>query len=154
MSFTKGQSGNPQGRPRGAISRLTVAVREQIAAGADPIAFLQQIMAGDLIDGAEGPGGEREKIAPTLEQRIRAAIKLADKLCPDAKDNAVKFEVPKIAGLEDALAAMAKVADAMNAGELTPGEALAVMNVISQYAKAYETTDIDRRIRELEEARK
>jgi hypothetical protein len=147
--FKPGQSGNPAGRQKGQPNKLTRAVRERIASGADPIAFLQRIMMGEAISSADDAAG----VVPTIEQRLRAAVSLANKLMPDAKDAPVKFNVPKIENPGDALVAMAAVTDAMNAGEVTPAEAHAVLSVIGTYVKAYETTELERRIKALEEAR-
>ena len=150
--FKPGKSGNPNGRPKGLPNKLTAAVRERIAAGADPIDFLQRVMEGGLI-AAKGEEGEGAGVAPTIEQRLRAAVVLANKMTPDAKDTPVRFMVPKIESPGDALVAMGAIADAMNAGEITPAEARAVMDVIATYAKAYEATELERRIKALEETR-
>jgi hypothetical protein len=150
--FEKGQTGNPEGRPKGIPNRVTQAVRDQVAAGASPIEFLQRIMAGE---GLECPGREGEEpslVFPTMDQRMRAATTLAHKLAPDAKDQPVKFSIGKIENLAGALAAMAKVTEAMSEGELTPVEATAVMAVIAHYAKAYEASELERRIADLEAA--
>jgi hypothetical protein len=148
MPFQPGQSGNPAGRKAGQPTRLTVAVRSRIAEGADPISLLQKVMAGEALMQADG-----EPVTPTLDQRIRAAMTLANKLVPDAKDSPVSFSVGRIDGPGAALEAMGAVTDKMAAGELTPSEAGAVIGVISQYAKVYELTELERRVAELEAAR-
>ncbi len=148
MPFEPGQSGNPAGRKAGQPNRLTMAARAQIAAGADPVGFLQRVMDGTVVSNDDG-----ETVAPTLDQRIRAAMMLANKLVPDAKDGPVCFKIGQIDGPGAALAAMGAVTGMMAAGELTPGEAGAVIGVISQYAKTYELTELERRITELEARR-
>jgi hypothetical protein len=122
-----------------------MAARAQIATGVDPLGFLQRVVAGDAVSQADG-----EQVIPTVDQRIRAAMTLANKLVPDAKDNPVTFKVGKIDGPAAALNAMGAVTDKMASGEMTPSEAGAVLGVISQYAKTYELTELDRRIAELE----
>src|SRR4051812_22060840 len=100
MRFEPGQSGNPAGRKAGQPNRLTMVARAQIAAGADPVGFLQRVMAGDAVAQANG-----EPVAPTLDQRIRAAMTLANKLVPDARDSPVSFKVGPIDGPAAALEA-------------------------------------------------
>ena len=150
MKYQRGKSGNPAGKPRGTANRLTVAVRDRIAAGADPIAFLQLVMDGGPIPEPRGDGAAPGEILPTIEQRIRAAVTLVNKLAPDAKDQPLRFKLGPINSLADALAATARVAEAMGEGELTPMEANAVMSVLAQYAKTFEATELERRIADLE----
>jgi len=148
MPFEPGQSGNPGGRKAGQPNRLTMAARTQIAAGVNPVGFLQRVVAGDAVAQANG-----EHVIPTLDQRIRAAMTLTNKLVPDAKDSPVSFRIGQIDGPGAALAAMGAVAGKMAAGEMTPAEAGAVIGVISQYTKTYELTELERRISELEALR-
>jgi hypothetical protein len=150
VKFEKGKSGNPNGRKAGQPNRLTMAVRERVAAGSDPIAFLQKVMDGGPIPEPHGDAHEAGELIPTIEQRIRAAVTLSNKLAPDAKDQPLRFKLGPINNLADALAASAKVAEAMGEGELTPSEANAVMAVLGTYAKTYEATELERRIAELE----
>lgn len=145
MPFQRGQSGNPAGRKAGQPNALTLAARAQIAAGTNPLGFLQKIVAGDYVQQADNI-----PILPTLEQRIKAAITLANKLLPDARDAHVQFEIGLLDGPDAALKATAAVAERMAAGEITPGEASAAINVIGQYAKTYELTELVRRIESLE----
>ena len=51
---------------------------------------------------------------------------------------------------QDALSAIGGVIEALGMGEVTPSEANAVCSIISQYVKAYEMTEIDSRLTELE----
>lgn len=145
MAFSPGKSGNPAGRKAGQPNRLTMAARGQIAAGADPIAFLQRVVLGEAViqpDGCE--------VIPSLDQRIRAAMTLANKLVPDARDSHVRFEIGHLDGPEAALRATGVVAERMAAGDLTPAEANAAINVLGQYAKTYELNELERRITSLE----
>lgn len=148
MAFEKGASGNPRGKPAGTANRLTIAMREQISAGANPIGLLQRVAMGEGIE--IGSGEEKQIVTPTLEQMIRAASKLVDKVLPDAKDGTLNFDIGKIKSPEDALAALGRVAEAVGSGTLTPSEASAVNSVINDFLKTYETTELERRLRELE----
>lgn len=146
MKYAPGRSGNPSGRKAGQPNRLTIAARAQIAAGVNPVGFLQQVMAGETVAQADG-----QTVTPSLDQRIKAAMTLANKLVPDAKDSPVSFSVGQINSPRAALDAMGAVTRKMAAGELTPLEATAVIGVIGHYAKAYELTELERRISELEQ---
>lgn len=146
MRFEPGQSGNPTGRKAGQPNRLTMAARAQIAAGVDPVGFLQRVMIGEAVPQADG-----ESVTPSLDQRIKAAMTLANKLVPDAKDAPVSFSVGRIDGPRAALDAMGAVTGKMAAGELTPSETSAVIGVIAQYTKVYELTELERRLAELEQ---
>lgn len=149
--FEPGQSGNPDGRPPGP-NKMTMAARQRIADECDPIGFLASVMRGDsqAYGGAEGEDAAHHQ--PTLEQRLSAARSLANKLAPDAKDRPLSFRVGEISGPPDALSAMARVVQEMGSGNLTASEAGSVMTVIGSYLSAWETNDIDRRLRALEEA--
>lgn len=147
--FQKGQSGNPQGKPPGP-NKLTMAVRQQIADTCDPVGFMASVMKGEAQP--YGAGEDQQKHEPTLEQRLSAARSLANKLAPDAKDRPLSFRIGQIAGPPDALAAMARVVEEMGTGNLTASEAGSVMTVIGSYLGAWETNDLDRRLRALEDA--
>jgi hypothetical protein len=112
------------------------------------LVFLAQVM-----DGGPVTQGDGETIMPTVDQRVRAATVLANKLVPDARENPVSFSLGALNGPETVLRAMAAVARRMAAGELTPSGAGAAVAVIGQYAKAYELTELERRISELEARR-
>jgi len=81
---------------------------------------------------------------------MTAAKIILDRAWPARKSRTVALDLPNVATAEGVTAAMAAVVRAMAAGEIAPDEAQAVASVIEGQRRAIETTDIDRRITELE----
>lgn len=146
--FQPGQSGNPDGRPPGP-NKLTRAARERIAEECDPLGFLTAVMRGEPQRYGEGEDGGAHQ--PTMADRMAAARTLANKLAPDAKDRPLSFPVGSIDGPADALKVMAKILEAMSAGDLTASESAGAMTVVSSYLDAWKANDLERRMRALEE---
>ncbi|OOY23129.1 hypothetical protein BMI91_16940 [Thioclava sediminum] len=121
--------GNP-GKPRGTRHRVTRAVL-------------------DLLD------GEAEKLTGKAVEMALGGDATALRLCleriaPPRKDAPVQFELPAMDGAEDAAKAASAVLGAVASGELTPTEGAHVMALIEAYRRTLETTDIEKRLRELE----
>ena len=130
MSFQKGESGNPAGRPRGSRNRATL------------------LMESLLADDAEAIGRKAIEMA---KQGDMAAIRLCmDRLSPARKDEPVAFDLPPLEKPADSVAAAAKIAAAVAAGELTPSEAAELAKVIDVYVRAIETKAFDERLAKLE----
>jgi hypothetical protein len=73
----KGQTNNPNGRPKGVPDKRNLRVAERAAElGCDPIEFLCLVVKADV---------ERLKEAPDLNQRITAAKELASYIAPKLK---------------------------------------------------------------------
>lgn len=123
------ETGNP-GRPRGARHRVTVAVEA-------------------LLEG-EAEGLTRKAIDMALGGDAVALRLCLERIAP-RRDRPVTFAVGAIAGPSDALSAMSRVVAEMGDGEITPGEAAAVMGVVSTYLEAWKANDLEIRLRALEE---
>jgi Family of unknown function (DUF5681) len=131
MPFQKGESGNPAGRPRGSRNRATL------------------LMESLLADDAEAIGRKAIEMA---KQGDMAAIRLCmDRLSPPRKGEPVAFDLPPLEKPADSVAAAAKIAAAVAAGELTPSEAAELAKVIDVYVRAIETKAFDERLTKLEE---
>ena len=130
--FRPGQSGNPAGRPRGARSKITVAVETLIDAASTDIAnkAIELAKAGD----------------PTM---IRA---LLDRAAPPRRDRHIAFELPPMEKAANAVNVAAAIAQAVAAGELTPSEASELSDFVTNYAKALEISDLEARLQRLEAA--
>ena len=129
--FPKGSSGNPKGRPVGARNAAT-------------------LLAERLFD------GETEtlvrKVVEKAKQGDVVALRLClDRILPPRRERPVRFATPEMNSAEDAVKAMAAIATAVVRGELTPGQAAELSRVIEAYVKAIEMSEIERRLKNLEE---
>jgi Family of unknown function (DUF5681) len=129
--FQKGCSGNPQGRPPGTRNAATV-------------------LAEQLLD------GEAEeiirKVIGMAKQGDMIALRLClDRILPPRRDRPVNFTLPAMSSADDASKGMAVITMAIANGELTPTEAAELSRVIEGYVKAIEASEIERRLRLLEE---
>jgi hypothetical protein len=130
MQFQKGQSGNPSGRPRGALNRATVLAQELLAARVESI-------AGKLIELAE-------------RGDMRAIRVCMDRLAPVIRHQPIAVELPPIERPADSVEAAASIAAAVAAGELTATEAAELAKVVDVYVGALATRGFDERLTKLE----
>ena len=126
-TFTKG---NP-GKPRGARHRATQA-------------------ALALIDG-EGEALTRKAIEMALAGDTVALRLCLERLAPPRKDAPVRFELPPMQGAENAAAAMGAILASVASGDLTPSEATSLAGLVDVYRKTLETTELETRLRALED---
>jgi hypothetical protein len=110
MTFVKGQSGNPAGRPPGARNRGTL-----IAEG-----LFEQ----------EGEALARKAIERALDGDLGALRLCLDRLMPRGRSRPVRFPLPRIAGAEDVPGAIAAILEGVSAGELAPSEAMDLIRVV------------------------
>ena len=103
MAFKKGQSGNPQGKPKGTRHRVTMAAEILLEGEAEAITR----KAIELAKAGDGP-----------------ALRLCmDRVYPARKDRPVRFRLPPLEKVGDAVAANAALVGAVASGDLTPSEA-------------------------------
>jgi hypothetical protein len=110
MTFVKGQSGDPAGRPPGARNRGTL-----IAEG-----LFEQ----------EGEALARMAIGRALAGDLGALRLCLDRLMPRGRSRPVKFPLPRIAGAADVPAAVAAILEGVSAGELAPSEGMDLIRVV------------------------
>lgn len=129
--FKPGQSGNPNGRPKG--SGLAGTLRKAIANDAADIVqtLIEQAKGGD----------------------VQAARVLLDRIVPALKAEAQAVEVPGLAagGLRERAQA---VLDAAATGELAPDTAAGLVAAVGALARVVEINELDVRIAALEQAAK
>jgi hypothetical protein len=118
MQFQPGHSGNPAGRPPGALNKKTLAAQALLAERAEEIVT-------NLMDRAmEGHG---------------TAMRLCwDRLVPTGRNRPVAIELPVIKTPDDAELALAVVTDELAAGKLTISEASALITLIDRMLRLAE----------------
>ena len=131
--FTKGVSGNPAGKPPGTRNRTTLAVQE-------------------LLD------GEAEKLTRKCVQLALRGDSTALRLCmerlaPALKDRAINFPIRPPASAREINNTLAKVAQAVGAGTLTPAEGNSIAALLEVHRRGVETADLEDRIERLEKER-
>ena len=130
--FQKGQSGNPDGRPKGSRNATTIALETLLDGQATALTqkAIDLALAGDM-----------------------AALRLClDRILPPRKDSPVAFDLPEMKTLNDAVPAMGALVKAVGAGDLTPTEAAELTKLVQAFAKIIETAELEERVRKLEEA--
>lgn len=128
--FKPGQSGNPNGRPKGARNAVTVALEA-------------------LLDN-EGETLTRKAIELAAAGDMAALRLCMDRVLPVRRDRPVTFALPPIVSAADAAAAMSSVLAAVAAGEITPADAAEVSKLIDSFVKAFEAGELAERLERLE----
>jgi len=130
--WPKGVSGNPAGKPKGTRHKATMAAQA-------------------LLDG-EAEALTRRAIEMALDGDIAALRLVLERLVPPRRDAPLAIDLPPVVTAADAATAMSQLVAAVSAGTITPAEAQAVAGLIEQHRRTLETTELERRIAELEAA--
>lgn len=132
--FRKGQSGNPAGRVRGSHNKA--------------------IEAAELLLEGEAEALTRRAVELALEGDAAALRLCLDRILPPRRGRPVRLDsVPPVRGAADLGDTMAAITTAAAGGAITPGEAAELARVVEIFVRAVETSDFDRRLRQLEDRR-
>jgi hypothetical protein len=128
--FQKGQSGNPDGRPKGSRNATTIALET-------------------LLDG-QATALTQKAIELALRGDMAALRLCLDRILPPRKDRPVNFELPPIESAQNAAATISAVLAGVAAGDLTPSDAGEISKLIEVYVRAFETAELAERVERLE----
>jgi hypothetical protein len=132
MTFQKGQSGNPLGRPRGARNKLALLAEGMFEGDATAL-------VAKLID-----------IAKSGDV---AALRLCiDRICPPQRERTVAIELPPMTIAADAVAGMGAIMQAIGAGDLGAREAGELAGVVAAFSQTIATARLEKRLDEIETA--
>lgn len=129
--YKKGCSGNPNGKPKGARNKSTLAA--------------EALLEGSL-----------EKICKKVEEEalngnMQAAKMILERFLPPRKDRAIEIELPTIETFEDVLDTVGFIVNAVGTGKITPSEGELLVRTIESYAKALEIFEFEFRLKTVEE---
>ncbi len=131
MQFQKGQSGNPNGRPRGSRNKSTIAAEKLFSEDAEE---LTKVLIG-----------------LAKEKNILALRLCMDRICPPRKDRPTPFDLPQIAMAADAVHAMGRLVQAVADGDLSAAEAAELAKVVQGFSLTVSNADLESRIAKLEQ---
>ncbi len=127
-----GQSGNPEGRPKGSRNKATLA-------------------AEALLDG-EAEALSRKAVELALDGDVTALRLCLERILPPRKGRPITFELPQVTNTGDLRAAGLAILKAVSEGDVSPEEAAAVAPLIKAAVAAIETDELSRRLDALEQA--
>ena len=132
MTFRKGQSGNPAGKPRSTRHRTTLAMEALLDGEAELITrkAVEMALAGDATF-------------------LRLCL---ERILPVRRERPVSFELPKLERAADAVKATAAIVQAVSAGDLTPSEAGELSKLVDGFRSALTTAELEERLTKLEAA--
>ena len=123
--FRKGQSGNPAGRPPGARNRAT--------------------QNAELLLEGEAEALTRKAVELALDGDPWALRLCLDRIIAPRRERSIQLALPPIDSAADIAGAMAAITAAVARGNITPGEALELTQVVETFIRAIEKSDFERR---------
>ena len=129
--FAKGSSGNLAGRPQGSRNKATLLM-EQMFEGA-----IEKLT--------------RKVIEMAQEGNIGAMKICMERLLPPCEDRPIRLDLPAIENMAQVSAALTTVVAGIADGAITPREGEIVANILAVQTNVVATTDMDRRLKDVED---
>lgn len=128
--YKKGCSGNPNGKPKGARNRSTLAAEALLEGSLDKIC--------------------KKVEEEALNGNMQAAKMILERFLPPRKDRAIEIDLPPISTFGDVLNAIGFIVNEVGRGKITPSEGELFAKTVESYAKALEIYDFESRLKILE----
>lgn len=128
--FRPGQSGNPKGRPKGALNKVTLAVQE-------------------LLDG-EAEAITRKAIKKAKEGDMAAIRLCIERISSPVRDRLVEIDMPPIESVDDATKAIGAIVGAVASGHLTRLQGNEIAKLVGGYVQLIKANEFEERLRKLE----
>lgn len=129
--YKKGCSGNPNGKPKGARNKSTLAAEALLEGSLDKIC--------------------KKVEEEALNGNMQAAKMILERFLPPRKDRVIEIDLPSIATFDDVLNAIGVIVNAVGKGKITPSEGELLARTVESYAKALETFEFESRLKIIEE---
>lgn len=130
--YKRGYSGNPNGKPRGARNKSTLAVEALLEGSLDKIC--------------------KKVEEEALNGNMQAAKMILERFLPPRKDRCIKIDLPPITTCSDVLNAVGFIVNAVGKGKITPSEGELLSRTIESYSKALESCQLEVRLKSIEES--
>jgi len=128
--FQPGQSGNPGGRPKGALNKATLAA--------------QALLEGEAV-------ALTRKVVELAKNGHPVALRLClERLLVPRKDRPIIFALPKVEGATDLPKALGAILEAVAQGEITPGEGQVLASLLEAFRRGGELAVMEKRFEALE----
>jgi Family of unknown function (DUF5681) len=131
MPFKKGESGNPDGKPKGTLNKTTTVARRLLDGEAEALVrkVVELALGGDLTC-------------------LRICI---ERLVPPKKDAPIEIALPEIGSIADIPGFFAAATAKLGEGEITPSAVTAIIGLAEAFRRTLETVELEQRIGALEQ---
>jgi hypothetical protein len=129
--YKKGCSGNPNGKPKGARNKSTLAAEVLLEGSLDKIC--------------------KKVEEEALNGNMQAAKMILERFLPPRKDRPIEIDLPSIFTFDDVLNAIGFIVNAVGKGKITPSEGELLARTVESYSKALESCQFESRLKNIEE---
>jgi len=129
--YTKGHSGNPKGKPKGARNKSSLVAEALLEGSLDKIC--------------------KKVEEEALNGNMQAAKMILERFLPPRKDRFIEIDFPPIHTLEDIVKVVEFIFSSVGKGEISPSEGEILTRMVESYSKAIEGCQFESRLKNLEE---